>query len=116
MVAGNNEGVTGDGDIVNISIPMSNTPGKTTIQVLSAQLSGYEGDGEVFMTADVNKVITGTTITYNTYDVNRDGVVNQLDITRAQRNYGTDDAVCDVNGDGEVNIADLILILNNYTK
>lgn len=37
-------------------------------------------------------------------------------MTRAQRYYGTDDAACDVDGSGEVNIADLILILNHYSK
>ena len=57
-----------------------------------------------------------TKIDYSIYDVNRDGVVNQLDLTRAQRHYGTDDEICDVDNNGTVDIGDLILILNNYTK
>ena len=63
-----------------------------------------------------------TTITYSIYDVNEDGIVDQLDITRAQRAYGASDgddnwiARADVNHDGTVDINDLILILNNYSK
>jgi hypothetical protein len=53
---------------------------------------------------------------YSICDVNRDGVVDQLDVTRAQRYYGTADSVCDVNGDGTVDIEDLILILNHTTE
>ena len=52
---------------------------------------------------------------YSRYDVNRDGVVNQLDITRVQRYYGEYDPICDVNGDGIVDINDLILVLNNFS-
>ena len=51
---------------------------------------------------------------YSIYDVNHDGAVNQLDLTRAQRNYGRYDPLSDINGDGTVNISDLILIMNNY--
>ena len=48
--------------------------------------------------------------------MNHDGSVDQLDLTRAQRWYGTDNADCDINDDGEVNVADMILILNNFSK
>ena len=51
---------------------------------------------------------------YSIYDVNHDGVVDQLDLTRAQRNYGRYDPLSDINGDGIVDIADLILLINNY--
>jgi len=50
----------------------------------------------------------------NPYDVNGDGVVNQLDMTRAQRFFGTNTPKADINGDGTVNIADLILIMMNF--
>ena len=52
---------------------------------------------------------------YSIYDTNRDGVVDQLDITRVQRYYGVYDPICDVNGDGTVDINDLILVLNNFS-
>lgn len=55
----------------------------------------------------------------NSYDVNKDGTVDQLDITTCQRWYqarsGNSDwsnaSVCDVNGDDIVDIEDLICIL-----
>lgn len=55
----------------------------------------------------------------NSYDVNKDGTVDQLDITTCQRWYqaqsGDSDwsnaSVCDVNGDDIVDIEDLICIL-----
>ena len=56
------------------------------------------------------------------YDVNEDGVVNLLDITRSQRYYGMREgdqgwyARADVNSDGTVDVSDLILILNNFSK
>ena len=56
-----------------------------------------------------------TVVAYNRFDVNKDGVINLLDLTRAQRFYNTNDPAADVSGDGIVDINDLILILNNYT-
>ena len=55
----------------------------------------------------------------NSYDVNKDGTVDQLDITTCQRWYKADSndsdwsnaSVCDVNGDNKVDIQDLIDIL-----
>ena len=57
---------------------------------------------------------------FKLHDVNQDGVVDLLDVTRAQRYYGLSEGDegwnpnADINGDGTVNIADLILILNNF--
>ena len=55
----------------------------------------------------------------NSYDVNKDGTVDQLDITTCQRWYRADSndsdwsnaSVCDVNGDNKVDIQDMIGIL-----
>lgn len=55
----------------------------------------------------------------NSYDVNKDGTVDQLDITTCQRWYMADSkgsdwsnaSVCDVNSDNKVDIQDLIDIL-----
>ena len=46
---------------------------------------------------------------YSRYDINHDGVVDQLDLTR-----GHYDPLSDIDGNGIVDINDLILILNNY--
>lgn len=55
----------------------------------------------------------------NSYDVNKDGTVDQLDITTCQRWYRADSndsdwsnaSVCDVNSDNRVDIEDMIAIL-----
>ncbi len=52
---------------------------------------------------------------YSRYDVNCDGVVDQLDMTRAQRYYLKQNPRCDLDGDGWVRISDFILIMLNYT-
>ena len=81
-----------------------------------AVVSAYAGSGETYVNVILGKTEVATEVDYLLYDVNHDGVVNQLDLTRAQRYYGTDNAICDVNKDGTVDINDIILILNNYTK
>ena len=66
--------------------------------------------------ACIPKHTTKETPAYHPCDVNRDGVVDLLDVTRAQRYFGTDDPTCDVDGSGTVDVADLIMIMNNYTE
>jgi len=48
------------------------------------------------------------------FDLNKDGVINLLDMTRAQRFYGKNVPEADLNKDGIVDIEDLILILNCF--
>ena len=115
VVVGNNAGANGEGDILTVTGKMTGKVGAATAEVTEAVLSGYDGEGESFLEVSLDGASASTTVNYNLYDVNHDGVVNQLDLTRAQRHYGTADATCDVNSDGEVNIADLILILNHYS-
>ena len=50
----------------------------------------------------------------NPADVNRDGVVNILDLTLIAQAFGTDKAGADVNGDGFVNILDLVFVANQF--
>ena len=108
-------GCTGDGELLTVTVKLGETDGEAKAAVVSADLTAYEGEGETFVTAILDKASVTTTITsFDTYDVNRDGVVDQLDLTRAQRHYGSDHEYADVNDDGIVDIVDLILILNNY--
>ena len=116
VVVGNNAGANGEGDILTVTGKMTGKVGAATAEVTEAVLSGYDGDGESYLEVSLEEASASTTVNYNLYDVNHDGVVNQLDLTRAQRYYGTDNAICDVNKDGTVDINDIILILNNYTK
>ena len=50
----------------------------------------------------------------NPADVNRDGVVNILDLTLVAQGFGTDKPEADVNGDGFVNILDLVFVANQF--
>ena len=109
-------GLTGDGVMATVSGGITGKPGTASVTVTQAVLSAYAGDSETFVAANLDNASARTEIDYSVYDVNRDGVVNQLDLTRAQRYYGSDDEICDVDNNGTVDIADLILILNNYSK
>ena len=121
-VLGNNAGVTGDADIAQVVCKPNGKPAALTVAVKKATLSSYDGEGETFVNALLTNASVTTTVDYSVYDVNQDGTVNQLDITRAQRAYGAVpgdanwNARADVNKDGVVDINDLILILNNYSK
>lgn len=121
----NNSGMTSEtaAPVLTLTGKTSGKAGSAKVTLTDAQLSAYLGeDDETFVDVTYGDTTVETTITYSIYDVNQDGVVNQLDITRAQRAYGAgkNDAnwnvLADVNGDGVVDISDLILILNNYTN
>ena len=123
-VLSNTTGVTST-EAVDIAVLKANTTGKTgnvTVELKDAVLSSYVGDSEAFIKTILTNASVTTNVHYSVYDVNQDGVVDQLDITRAQRCYGMNagdegwNTLADVNGDHVVDINDLILILNNYTK
>ena len=115
-VIGNNAGMNGDGVIAALAAQTPGKVGTAAVELTEAVLSAYVGTGETFVNVIYGDTTVETVIDYSTFDVNQDGTVNQLDITRAQRFYGRADDLADVNDDGEVNIDDLILILNNYSK
>ena len=124
VVMGNNAGVTSEeaSDILKLTAKLTGKTGSASVEITAAKLSVYTDESEAYVPAklgDGAKIVTE--VTYNKYDVNHDGVVDQLDLTRAQRFYGAEkgedryNATCDVNGDGVIDINDLILIVNNYT-
>ena len=124
VVMGNNAGVSSEDavDLLAVKLQPTGKTGDVTVSIAEASLSAYIGEGETFLGVIMGNDKVTTTVDYSTFDVNQDGTVNQLDITRAQRAYGAvpDDsdwnARADVNGDSTVDINDLIMILNNYTK
>ena len=118
----NNAGVTGAGDMLDVIVTTDGENGTVTVDMTDVVVSAYVGwEGETYVNVALGNTKVTTEIYFNTYDVNQDGVVNQLDITRAQRCYGDSEGVAhwnpraDVNGDKIVDIEDMILILNNYT-
>ena len=50
----------------------------------------------------------------NPADVNRDSIVNILDLTLVAQAFGTDTRNADVNGDGVVNVFDLVFVANQF--
>ena len=61
-------------------------------------------DGEMYLKVTVR----------NPADVNRDGVVNILDLTLVAQAFGGDQQGADVNGDGVVNVFDLVFVANAF--
>ena len=109
-------------EMVKLTGATTGKTGTASVKLTGADLSVYVGEGEAFVAAVMGTVEVKTEINYSIYDVNQDGKVDQLDITRAQRCYGKNagdegwNTLADVNKDGTVDINDLILILNNYSK
>ena len=124
-ILGNNQGVSGAeaAGMAAVKIAATGKTGDVTVTLADAVLSSYNGpDNEAFTAYVLDNASVTTKVDYSVYDVNQDGTVNQLDITRAQRAYGAvpGDANwnvrADVNKDSVVDINDLILVLNNYSK
>lgn len=122
VVLGHGEGLTGSGELLKLTAATPGSVGSAAVKLEQAVLSVYDQDSEAFVDVNYGETTVETRIDYSLYDVNQDGTVNQLDITRAQRAYGASagdaswNARADVNRDGAVDIADLILILNHYSK
>ena len=92
------------------------------IKLIGVTVTGFDKNGQA-VTLPSNIKTPSLSIAVregNSYDVNKDGTVDQLDITTCQRWYqaqsGDSDwsnaSVCDVNSDNKVDIQDLIDILH----
>jgi len=114
VMLGNNAGDTGDADLMTISAEPTGETGEVEVAITKATLSAHVGEAEDYVAVDLTNASAVIDIRGSIYDVNRDGIVDQLDMTRAQRYFGSYHADADVNTDGEVDLTDLILILNNY--
>ena len=103
--------------------------GDATMKLTGLTASGIDKDGKVVYfdsalgTAEATTTVENI-IVYSIYDLNKDGVVDQLDLTIAQlyyqvaegdANWGTA-KIADVNEDGVVNMLDLVAIFINYTR
>ncbi|MBR4015806.1 MAG: leucine-rich repeat protein [Anaerotignum sp.] len=96
-----------------------------TLKITELKIAGWGSDKQ-----EKYGILSGinpdeaTFIGGNPYDVNRDGKVDQLDVTKAIGFYQVTSAsahwetakLCDVNGDNMVNINDFVLIWLNFTE
>ena len=115
LILGNNEGANGDDTLCTLTMVPTQEPGEAVLSITEAQLAAYLGETETFVTVLLDKASVTTMVQRSVFDVNKDGVVNLLDMTRAQRYYGGFHPDADVNDDNTVDINDLILIFRNYT-
>ncbi len=91
------------------------------IKLIGVTVTGFNESGQaVTLRSNIKTPFLSIAVREgNSYDVNKDGTVDQLDITTCQRWYRADSndsdwsnaSVCDVNGDNKVDIQDLIDIL-----
>ncbi len=103
----------GSGTLASVSFDVLNPDTPMVIYLVGISLFGPD-DEELHATL-VNNVATLRKLAS---DVNADGVVNILDLTRAAASFGvtvTDaNRSSDVNADGEINILDLVHIANDF--
>ena len=91
------------------------------IKLTGVTVTGFDKNGQaVTLLSNIKTPFLSIAVREgNSYDVNKDGTVDQLDITTCQRWYKADSndsdwsnaSVCDVNGDNKVDIQDMIGIL-----
>lgn len=91
------------------------------IKLIGVTVTGFDENGQaVTLRSNIKTPSLSIAVREgNSYDVNKDGTVDQLDITTCQRWYMADSkgsdwsnaSVCDVNSDNKVDIQDLIGIL-----
>lgn len=103
----------------------SNQLGTATVKLVKADLSGYNDnvDKAVPIDSTITNNLIHTLINqyFSKYDINKDGKIDQLDLTTAQLFYMAEEGdanwntakAADLNGDGRVDIEDLIIISNN---
>ena len=102
-------GVNGSGTILQVRVK-AKSDGETSLALQNFLFGSFTGENipagphEIYITVE-ERLLTG--------DVNRDGVVNILDLILVARQLGKSvppDSPVDINGDGVVNIFDLTLV------
>ena len=108
-------------DVARLIMATEMTSGSCGVKLTGVTVTGYDNNGEpVYLTSEIKKADAETNITdRNRYDLNKDGVVDLLDITFAQKYYRyTPDSQgwssvshCDLDGNNIIDIEDMILVL-----
>ena len=93
-----------------------NHSGEPQVVVLPKKVQGVasSGVGAEHVLSDLDGEIYLRIKPPNPADVNKDGVVNILDLTIIAQAFGTDSLEGDVNGDGVVNVIDLVFVANQF--
>ena len=107
-------------DIARIEFEAAGT-GEYGIRLTGVAVSGYDANGQaVYFTTSIALNQASVTVSeQDGYDLNRDGVVDLLDITYCQKFYRqsssaenwSDISHCDLDGSGTIDIQDMIILL-----
>ena len=99
---------SGDGALATFTFDVMST-GTTTVTLTEVLFSDSEG---TLTRPQLDSLEITTVASYLREDVNRDGVVDLLDLMLVNTDFTqTGDLITDVNGDGVVNIADVVLVV-----
>ena len=104
-------GADGNANLLQIAWKLTGKIGSGSVSISEVHLNA----GEIEVDVQTEQVQISFTVKANIYDINADGVVSLLDMTRAQRYFGEENPEADLNGDHTVDVQDLILILMNFT-
>jgi hypothetical protein len=109
VASGLNQNTIGNGDVADLTFNLVSgfTSGSTAL-TLSNCLSGGANANAISTSCTAGTIFSGCTC-----DVNRDGVINILDVV-AETNQvlGISPATCDLNHDGSVNVLDVQKVIN----
>lgn len=108
-------------DIATLCFETQNDNGAYGIELTGVAVSGYDAQGNaVFFTTEIKTNRAEITVAdQNKYDLNKDGVIDLLDITYCQKYYREtsssadwdDISNCDLDGNGIIDVEDMILLL-----
>ena len=138
MYFGDNESLTSVTaiDIVKFLIS-AKAYGSATIKLTKVEISGIVDEEVVWLDSVIEKAEASTMIIESKYDLNKDGVIDQLDLTiilvycqyneddgewwntlfkvKDSRGGGITANLCDFDGNGVVNMVDIVELFLNYT-
>jgi len=113
------EGVDGSGTIASVTFVAKST-GATNIAINPATMQLTDANGVNISGVEAKSAKIEVAEATEPWDVNRDGMVDILDLSMVGRYFGKADFPSeynpDVNGDGRVDILDLVLVGKNFGK
>lgn len=110
-------------DVAKLTFQAAVESGKVGLTMTGVRVSGYNQQGQaVYLDSGIKIPSVQVTVGTRQYDVNSDGVIDQLDITFCQLFYRAHQgdanwaraSVCDVDGNGIVDVEDMVQILLNF--
>lgn len=94
---------------IPVDLPTIAPPGNTAGLIVTVQLDGIDGNAAV----DADFVGAGQP-TFSIADLNKDGIVNGIDLNDLLSEWGDDGGVGDINQDDIVNGVDLMLLMSQW--